>query len=1138
MIECSQCLASVFEEDAEDRCPFCGADLPQRMQGGAASGAPAPEREDAAPADEPSRLFRRQFEERGAQVPEQALRRAEEILRSAETESRRATILLVDLVGFSLEGRVAQPEDLSRWARSFYDMVTGFTMRRGGFVVKFLGDAVLSVFGAPVAYDRDTESAVWAALDIRDWCRTAPHSGRPMQVSIGLATGALQSGRIQGPSGEMFDVMGDTVNLAARLQAAAGTNEILVCQTTQRIAQNWFEFAATAPLVLKNISDSYTAWRVEGEKESPAPRRSFETPFRGRTEEIAALRAFLAEAPPMQMRVAHICGEAGLGKTRLIREALSGMDQPPRAVWWEASPAGAAVLLYPVLHWLRAEIGLGPRRDARDAAAAIEAYLRMRLPGEDANPLLLGYLFGLPEAIEGLRGIPPERIQKNLFGLLRRLLLAEGPALVVADDFQWFDPLTLDFLRQMMDWPLESDESIHLSLAAAYRNVNEPPIVPRAGDLALSLDPLGDEERGALLDVLTPARDFLPELRKLILAKAAGNPLFLEEMTRVIERAMREEDALNSHALKNRIVELIPATLRELIQSRIDRLDARTRQTLQCASLLGDDFAFSLIEMFDIIRDGLVGRLQSLLALRYLEERPAPRELTYFFTHGLFRDVAYSTLLEEQKQRLHGALARRLEEAFADRIAEYCELLAYHFERAGESERALYYLVKAADRQAGLGGGGTALANYHEAIELLRGLPPTAARRTLMARVLIRCARIYRGLGRQDESDEALEMALECAADLDNERLALEARLEQSIGMAQRGRIGEAVSALGGVVAKARELRSWLAELAALNALEVAAARQGRDEEALQAFRDLARLAEARGSRLHQADAFNNAGMIYWQWGQYSEALRAFKRGLPARRDLMDHFGLAAALMNIGAAQEQRGTIAAALRSYESALAMSNKIGYVQGIAATLINRSNLLRRLGRAAEAQECAAKAALFARQASDPTAEAVAELNAGEACLARGDFDGAFECLERAAAMAKSANAAEVQTDIRVAQLDARIEAGLAGREAIGEINTLFETAEKNRFENARAKLYRLKARLLTVLGESNRWTAREYLEIGIEHARAAGRFFDELDCWREMRRLAESQGDSEHAGRCAERCAEMEASIARQTATDSE
>jgi len=1110
MKECPLCFHEVLEDSPV--CPLCGADL----AGSFLSPLVGPPRQEEKrfllkeDLNEEIRQFQKQFEERGIFLGEKVLHRAGEILRSAETEMRRASVLLVDMRGFSRLGAKVSPEELSRFQKEFYSIVTDCILRRAGFVVEFIGDAVLAVFGAPVAFDFDTESAIDAALDITESCLQTQWEYREIIVRMGIATGPIQSGLMDAPYGKAYHIVGGTINLAARLQAAAGTNEILVCSTTWDIAKRAFDGEPTPPLSLKNISEDYVAYKILRRKDRELPLRLFQTPFCGRKKELDDLLEYLSREKGCGVRIVHIQGEAGIGKSRLVHEALGKLGREKNAVWWKAAPSTSSILLSPIIEWLREELNLSLHAPRDTITTIIKEFFKKKFPKEDADPLLLEYLFGVPEAVSALRGTPPERIQKNLFALLRRLLFSApeecGELILIADDAQWFDPLTAKFLSALAEWP----ESSRLILFLVYRSGVDPFIKKEKEHLALHLEPLKERERHDLLRTLSSAEEFLPEVRDIILSRGAGNPLFLEEMSKLVREISVEYNHLNGEALTNKIIEIIPVSLHDLIQSRIDRLETRTRQVLQCASLLGMEFVFSLIRMFEIIQEGLEDHLHALRALRYLEEQPEPEDIRYYFTHGLFKDVAYSTLLEEQKERLHASLAHRLEEVFQDRIQEYCELLAYHFSRGNRPQKAIYYLVKAADRQAGLGADSNALENYSTAIELLKSLPPHPSRIALMSRLLTHAGRLQRKLGEMHEAEEMLGAALDCANKIDNPRLALEARLERAVCMVWKGENDPAAENLSAIIEDAVKMKAPLPEMVALLSLGVLEWHRGSFDKALVEFQNLAKLADKVPVFSVKADAFNNAGLIYWKWGQLSQALKNFKQAIPLRRKIGDQFGLAATLMNIGVIQEQMGKIEGARRSYQNALSLAQKTGYTQALAALESNLSNLDRRMGLPSSALVHANRAVEFARSVEDPKIEADALENAGLALFHLNQPDQALAHLQSALDLALTHKHQERITSIRISLLEINLGIGNEDGDDLEEINGLLKEIENLKFMELKPRIFRLKAQILELLDKKNKLTAKDYLDMALEIAGNTGNVFEQMDTLRALISWAEKKG----------------------------
>lgn len=905
-----------------------------------------------------------------------------------------------------------------------------------------------------------------------------------------------------------------------------------------------------------------------------------EPPFYGRTEELAALVGFLTKPKDGNdgPAVAHITGEAGIGKTRLLREALARVGVagtgamasscPLRVIEWKCSDWSQGILLHPVLDWLREELGLEADATSTAVSEAIWCYYAEYFPKAESDPLYIEYLFGIPKTVASLRDIPAERLQRNLFAAIRQLLFApnhpkgfaipsaasgtaspptprrngeEAPEIVlVVEDLHWADALTMRLVQQLIRWPREYADGREKPGAEAggkepadpaqaslppcgdatpsvpppfgkvpqfiflYRSGVEPPLSGDRGHLRLHLQPLEEKERWALIERLVPTEEFLPELRRALFSRAPGNPLFIREMTRLVREFIQANNDLNGENLTNRIIEVIPVSLRDLVQRRIELLDARSLKVLQCLSLLGLEFSAGLIELFDQLREGLNAHVQALVALRYIEEHTTTYGIRYRFTHSVLRDAAYSTLSEDARTSLHAHIGRCLTDVLGDRVREYDEMLAFHFARGGVPDKAVYHHVKAADRQAGLGAPSAGLGNYGAAMELLRDLPPSPARQALMARILVRSARLRRLQGELDTAEELLAGALECAEALRNEHLVLQARLEQAILKTWRGGInGSAAGELEGLAAEAARLQNPVAEIVALNALGMHHWQHGEMEPALRAFQGLARRCGESGALQVQADAFNNAGLIYWRWGQLPQALRALKRALPLRRRVGDFFGLCATIMNIGIVLENLGRIPGARRAYQKALALAGKTAYAQGMAALESNLSNLERRVGTLAAALEHAVQAVHHARGAGDLNLLSIAEHNLALAHTALpGQERQAEEHFALALEAARTQGNPERELSIRLDMLErelGRRQPGDCPDSLVAEVEEILGHIEQRHYPDLLPKARRLRGELIDLSGaDVSGAKARELLEQARRQAGEMGNLFEEIDC----------------------------------------
>ena len=600
---------------------------------------------------------------------------------------------------------------------------------------------------------------------------------------------------------------------------------------------------------------------------------------------------------------------------------------------------------------------------------------------------MLGYLFGLPSSISALVGLPVERIQKNLFAVLRRILeqlAARRPVVLALDDLQWIDSLSRQWIEQL----IEQRPPAALALILIYRSEGDLGWSPTCGDLRIRPRPLPQRHRMQFLQSILPLREFLPEIREAILSRSSGNPLFMEEMVKLVLEFIGENGANGVAQIRNNIVDVVPASLQQLIQSRIDRLGERTKAVLQCGAVLGQHFALSLIELFEIVREGLLEQLYTLKGLRFLEETRAAGDVEYFFVHSLTHEVAYSTLLREQRERLHYYVAERIERQFADRLAEFYDLLAFHYGRTSNHDKTVYYLIKSGDRSNAMNAAADAIDRYQQASALIHEMEPTPARQAQLGRILVRLGRLQRFAGDTRAASEALQGALLLAAELGNDHLATDAGIETGILQMATGRYDEAVESFSHAMALSRQTRQTRAEAIALNSLGVVRWHQGHLEDALSYFQSVLTLLKDRPIPTIEADIHNNVGLIVWRWGQYAEALKNFRCAVPLRHQSHDRFGLVATLMNIGIIEEQFGRMKAAQKSYLNALGLAERLDFVQGQSILETNLSNLTRRWGKPAEALDHAARSVELARRAGDRRSEVFGLENLGMAYRALGN------------------------------------------------------------------------------------------------------------------------------------------------------
>ncbi|MHB8612306.1 MAG: adenylate/guanylate cyclase domain-containing protein [Candidatus Dormibacteraceae bacterium] len=688
-------------------------------------------------------------------------------------ERKSVTVLFCDLVGFTTASDQADPEDVQARIRPYHSRLRAEITRFGGTVEKFIGDAVMAVFGAPVAHEDDAERAVRAGLRIIEAINEL-NNERPsldLQVRVGINTGeavvALQARPDQGEG----MVTGDVVNTASRLEGAAPVGAVVVGEATYRTTKSVFEYQPLEPLTVKGKNQPIPVWRALAARGWLGTDLSkvHTTPLVGRELERRLLQdTFERTIRDRSVQLVTIIGEPGVGKSRLVAELLRFVDDWPDIVRWRQGrclPYGSGVTFWALGEIVKAEAGILESDSPEAAAAKLDAALAEDVPDREWLRQRLAPLVGLAASSAAER--------EEGFTAWRRFLelIAErNPAVFVLEDLHWADAAFLAFVEHVADW---SEGVPMLLLATARPELYERQQAWAGGKrnaTSINLSPLTATETARLISVLLESAVIPAEVQSLILERAGGNPLYAEEFVRLLlDRGLlvKRETTL---ALVEHAEVPVPEGLQALIAARLDTLSAERKAMLQDAAVIGK--VFWLGALADMGGLGSVAVLEALHELSRKElVRPARSsslagQTEYSFWHILIRDVAYSQIPRADRIDKHRRAAAWIESAAGERIEDLAEVLAHHYTAArdlavaagqGQTAKelespALRFLTLAGDRALGLDAA-TAEANFARALELA---PPGHPDRP---EVLARWAEAARQVGRHAEAGQALEEA-------------------------------------------------------------------------------------------------------------------------------------------------------------------------------------------------------------------------------------------------------------------------------------------------------------------------------------------------------------------------------------------
>ena len=648
-------------------------------------------------------------------------------------ERRQVTVMFADMVGSTALSARMDPEDLREVISAYQKCVAETVRRFGGFVAKYMGDGVLVYFGYPRAHEDDAERAVRAGLEL-----VAAVSGlktpTALQTRVGIATGLVVVGDLIGSGASQEQaIVGETPNLAARLQGVAEPNSVVIAESTRKLVGDLFELGDLGTKELKGIAGLVRAWSVlrpaSVESRFDAFHATGLTELVGRDEELELLLRRWSKARSSEGQVVLLSGEAGIGKSRLTAALLERLaSEPYTRLRYFCSPQHTDSAFYPIISQMERAAGLAHDDTTQAKLDKLDAVLA-QTSTPIQNAALFAEMLSLPNdgRYPPLDLAPEERRQKTQEALTAQLvgLTRQRPALMIIEDAHWVDPTSLEVFGRTVD----QIKTLPALLIVTFRPDFDAPWAGRSHVTSLALNRLGEREAAAIIARIVGNKDLPADVTAEIVERTDGIPLFVEEMTKAVLEAESEGEARKTTAAVPSSALAVPASLHASLMARLDRLGP-AKELAQIGATIGREFSHALLAAVARKPETeLASALERLVATGLVFQQGVPPYATYLFKHALVQDAAYGTLLREPRRGLHARIAETLELEFVDISEAQPELLARHCTEAGLIEKAVGLWGKAGRRSLERSALVEAIAQLTRALDQIAALPATPALR-------------------------------------------------------------------------------------------------------------------------------------------------------------------------------------------------------------------------------------------------------------------------------------------------------------------------------------------------------------------------------------------------------------------------
>jgi len=856
---------------------------------------------------------------------------------SIEGERKLVTVLFADVANYTSMSEKLDPEEVHQIMDECFRILMDEIHKFEGTINQFTGDGVMALFGAPISHEDHAQRACRVALSIQKAIdaygnRLKNDVGVEFRMRIGLNSGPVVVGSIGDDLRMDYTAIGDTTNLASRLEGLSTPGGILVSNDTYNLTREFFEFEALVPMEVKGKHEPVNAYKLvrasEIETRIEAATAKGLSRFVGRESSTAKLVKIWKRVKSGSGQVVGVVGEAGVGKTRLLLEFKNQLPKD-QFTYLEGRCLhyGRNMAYLPILGILKSYFGI----KEKDRETTIQEKITDKvLSLDDSIAYILPPLMDLLSLTVGDKAysqLDPGEKKLRIFEAVRDLLIRESqcnPLILCVDDLHWIDKTSEEYLSYLIEWLANTS----IILILLYR----PEYTHQWGSKSyynrVGVEQLTTKSSAELVQAILAEGEVLPDLRELILDKAAGNPLFVEELTHNLLENGSIQVKGNQYALRENTSEIhVPDSIHAIIAARMDRLEQSLKRIMQVASVIGREFAFRILQAIMGMREELKANLLNLQGLEFIYEKRLFPELEYVFKHALTQEVAYNSLLQKKRQQIHESIGQAIESLYSERLEEFYEVLAFHYARSNNKDKAIEYIDLSSQKAVELSAMEEAMAYFEKAMHLLDKQPNDKLNKKRRISIIISHWPTFLFLFRRPEYHELLIRYKPMAVELNDPKLL--GVFYSNLGVCEWwfGDLRQSVQTLTKAVRICKEVDdAGLASHAAMT-LQWCYVWMGDFESVIALKKDVLRMSEEIFNYRTYVLSLTATSMAYSQMGQWNNAIEDGQKGLKVAEEYSNNSFTSFAAFSLALANSLKNNHSQALKYAELSVQKAPNIG-------------------------------------------------------------------------------------------------------------------------------------------------------------------------------------------------------------------